>query len=92
MVELGKGGDRQMIGLHDMQVHAQYLDDEFEGRSLVISVSSPGADRELVRELYQIDRQKGLVNQFVGGHGFTGLLYVYHPDSAAELQCFCEAR
>jgi hypothetical protein len=37
-------------------------------------------------------QSKGLVNQFIGGHGFTGLVYVYHPSSDAELQYFCETR
>ena len=30
--------------------------------------------------------------QFSGDHGFTGLSYVYHPTSGAELQFTCKAR
>ena len=43
-------------------------------------------------QLYQLPLDSGPSNQFVGGHGFTGLNYSYHPDSSAELQFWCEAR
>ena len=41
--------------------------------------------------LYQLPINSGPQNQFVGGHGFTGLNYSYQPDSGAELQFWCEA-
>lgn len=41
--------------------------------------------------LYQLPLESGPQNQFVGGHGFTGLNYSYTPDSPAELQFWCEA-
>jgi hypothetical protein len=31
----------------------------------------------------------GLRDQFIGGHGFTGLAYVFHPASGGEIQYFC---
>jgi hypothetical protein len=91
-VTLTTSGDHEIIEFDDMEFSAQYWDDQFEGRSLVISVASPDTGDEVVRQLYQMDRAKSLINQFIGGHGFTGLIYVYHPSSTAELQCFCEAR
>lgn len=91
-VTLTTSGDHEIIEFDDMEFSAQYWDDQFEGRSLVISVTSPDTGDEVVRQLYQMDRGKSLINQFIGGHGFTGLIYVYHPSSKAELQCFCEAR
>ena len=91
-VTLTTSGDHEIIEFDDMEFSAQYWDDQFEGRSLVISVASPDTGDEVVRQLYQMDRGKSLINQFIGGHGFTGLIYVYHPTSTAELQCFCEAR
>ena len=91
-VTLTTSGDHEIIEFDDMEFSAQYWDDQFEGRSLVISVASPDTGDEVVRQLYQMDRGKSLINQFIGGHGFTGLIYVYHPSSTAELQCFCEAR
>ncbi|HUV93017.1 MAG TPA: hypothetical protein VMV80_08020 [Anaerolineales bacterium] len=34
----------------------------------------------------------GPQNQFIGGHGFTGLNYSYQPDSGAELQYWCAVK
>jgi len=91
-ITLTTHGDHEVIEFDDMAFNAQYWDDQFEGRSLLISVASPDTGDEVVRQLYQMDRGKSLINQFIGGHGFTGLIYVYHPSSTAELQYFCEAR
>lgn len=91
-ITLTTNGDHEVIEFDDMQFSAQYWDDQFEGRSLLISVTSPDTGDEVVRQLYQMGRGKSLINQFIGGHGFTGLIYVYHPSSTAELQYFCEAR
>ena len=91
-VTLAKGGDRAVVEQDDLRWDASYWDDEYEGRSLSVAVTGLGTGEELVRQLYQIDREKGLANQFVGGHGFTGLVYVYHPVSTAEMQYFCQAR
>lgn len=91
-ITLKTNGDHEVIEFDDMEFSAQYWDDQFEGRSLLISVASPDTGNEVVRQLYQMDRGKSLINQFIGGHGFTGLIYVYHPSSTAELQYFCETR
>ena len=91
-VTLTTNADHEVIAFDDMEFNAEYWDDQFEGRSLLISVTSLDTGDEIVRQLYQMDRGKSLNNQFIGGHGFTGLIYVYHPSSTAELQCFCEAR
>ncbi|MEZ4644543.1 MAG: hypothetical protein R3E31_17720 [Chloroflexota bacterium] len=42
--------------------------------------------------LFQLEADRGPVNQFVGGHGFTGLNYSYAPGSTAELQYWCAAQ
>lgn len=91
-VTLAAGGDRGVVEHDALRFDAQYRADEYEGHALSISVSDQDSGEELVRQLYQIDRAKGLVNQFVGGHGFTGLIYVYHPGSPAEMQYFCLVR
>ena len=91
-VTLAADGDRGAVEHDDLRFDAQYRADEYEGHSLSISVSDQDSGDELVRQLYQIDRAKGLVNQFVGGHGFTGLVYVYHPGTPAEMQYFCLVR
>jgi len=76
----------------DMTLLAAYHDDEYEGRGLQIAVSDPGSGRQLASNLYQFQADKFPTNQFEGGHGFTGLAYVYHPDSPSELQFFCRTR
>jgi hypothetical protein len=91
-ITLGAGNNQQMVEFDDLAFRAQYVEDQGEGRSFSIAVTRPDTGDELVRQLYQIDSQKGLSNQFIGGHGFTGLNYVYHPSSAAEVQYFCQAR
>jgi hypothetical protein len=63
-----------------------------EGPSLSLAISDPVTEDEMARQLYQIDQSKGLTNQFIGGHGFTGLVYIFHPGSPAELQYFCSAQ
>jgi len=74
----------------DMAIMAQYYHDEYEGRSMQVSISDTVSGRQLASFLYQFPFDEQPVNQFVGGHGFTGLAYIYHPESPAELQFFCE--
>jgi hypothetical protein len=89
VIDLVGHGDRGTSEYTDMVFDAQFNDDPGEGPSLVISVTAKDSGDQILRQLYQIDRAKGLQNQFIGGHGFTGLVYVYHPASSAELQYFC---
>ncbi len=89
VINLGGHGDSGTATYADMVFDAQLSDDPGEGPSLLISVTAKDSGGRILSQLYQIDRAKGLRNQFVGGHGFTGLAYVYHPASTAELQYFC---
>jgi hypothetical protein len=41
--------------------------------------------------LYQFEPDSGPQNQFVGGHGFTGLNAAYQASSGAELKYWCAA-
>ena len=72
-----------------MAFEAFYQDDEFEGRALSIVVVDLETGQEILRQLYQFDPQNPVENMFIGGHGFTGLNYVFHPGSNAEMQYFC---
>ena len=83
-------GDLEFIKFENMEVRVQFFADEFEGQSLSISITNLDDNAELNRYLYQLDQTKGLTNQFIGGHGFTGLNYIYHPNGAAEMQFFCD--
>jgi len=59
-----------------------------EGNNVVVTVSTPDG-RPLVRDLYQFADGTQLTTEFAGGHGFTGLQYVFHGD--ASLQVWCDA-
>jgi hypothetical protein len=87
---LSLDGDLEFIQFENMEFRVQTFADQFEGQSLSIIITDMGTNAELNRYLYQLDQSKGLTNQFIGGHGFTGLNYIFHPDGEAEMQFFCE--
>jgi hypothetical protein len=60
-------------------------------RAFRSSVRAKSPRTVLHSTLYQLPLDSGPQNQFVGGHGFTGLNYSYAPGSTAELQFWCEA-
>ncbi len=64
------------------------VDSDFEGQSISISVLPTGLQGG-VTVLYQLDGAP--LNEFAGGHGFTGLHYVQHPEQDDTLQFFCVA-
>jgi hypothetical protein len=90
-VTLSTDGDRVSLDFDNMRFEAVFLSDVGEGKSLAIATGDLDSGEELSRALYQIDQVQGLIDQFIGGHGFTGLAYVYHPASTAEIQYFCLA-
>ena len=68
-----------------------HSNDEFEGRSLTVSVSEKGRKIPLFRQLFQMGQDEAPDNIFgTTGQGFTGLMYVYSA-SGAELQFICES-
>ncbi|MEX2458386.1 MAG: hypothetical protein WD770_05320 [Actinomycetota bacterium] len=88
-VTLVSDGDVGRIERGALVFEARYLDDGFEGRALSIHVTE--GDRPVSTHLYQLRRDETPVNEFEGGHGFTGLAYSY-SSHGAELQHFCTAR
>ena len=86
--------DKKTIRMGDLDFHTQYLSGEKNGEveSLKVSVTPAGGKEELAAFLYQMPNIGQVQNQFSGEHGFTGLGYVYHPKSRAELQYWCVAR
>jgi hypothetical protein len=86
------GNKRQSVDFESLSFEAIFQDDPYEGRALKINISTLDGRKTVVSQLYQFDSQNPPINQFVGGHGFTGLVYVFHPDSAAEMQYFCNLR
>lgn len=76
----------------DMVFHAAYSSGTADNeRNLRVWVTDGDNTITYHTTLYQFPLESGPQNQFVGGHGFTGLNYSYRPDSPAELQFWCEA-
>jgi hypothetical protein len=92
IVSLAQSGDQKTVAMGNLEWRAQTTEDSFEGRSLVISIQNLDTERQLAQQLYQFLPGEGPRNQFAGGHGFTGLTYIYAPASTAELQYFCQNR
>lgn len=73
-----------------LELHGAYSDGREDGeRALRLWVTQTAEPEPLVSHLYQLPEDGWPVNQFVGGHGFTGLMYAYDPVSGAELQYWC---
>ena len=75
----------------------EYVSDEsgnrFDRVGIKIWVLLPDEGDELLGVLYQdIEILDATAAVESGGHGFTGLHYVYNPTSRAELQFWCEAK
>ena len=83
---------QQTLEYTDLVFHAQYSSGKFDHeRALILRVTKPEETAALISQLYQLTADSGPQNQFIGGHGFTGLNYVYHPTTGAELQFWCTA-
>ena len=89
--ELSAENGKHIETLSDMTIQAQYFDDDFEGRTLSITISDSTTELQLASHLYQFQKDTPPSNEFIGGHGFTGLSYVYHPLESSEIQYFCNA-
>jgi hypothetical protein len=76
-------GDSATETLGSYRFDASFLSDPYEGSSLVIDVGE-------LHWLFQL-RDVAPENQFIGGHGFTGLVYVSYPGTSEDLQFFCES-
>lgn len=77
----------------DMVFHAAYSAGEANNeRNLRVWVTGVADETAVAHStLFQFEPDRGPQNQFVGGHGFTGLNYSYHPTSGAEMQFWCES-
>jgi hypothetical protein len=90
VVERGDGPTPQpeRIEFDALALEVTFQGDAPEGRNVAIVISTAGGE-PLVRDLYQYTDGTELTAAFAGGHGFTGLKYVYHEQSS--LQVWCEA-
>jgi len=83
--------EQQKLSYENLVFLAQYSSGEIDQeRALRLWVTEPGKSDPITVHLYQLSPDSGPQNQFVGGHGFTGLNYISHPVTEAELQFWCE--
>jgi hypothetical protein len=75
-------GDQKTLSLGPHQFQAMFSSEPSEGASLDLRVGSTAWK-------YQMDRVHPPLNHFVGGHGFTGLIYVSDPKLGDDLQFYC---
>jgi hypothetical protein len=93
MVTLTSENDRVTLTYKDLTLTLFYSSStDYEGRFLKVSVTPAESSDELAAALYQLSKTERPVNQFIGDHGFTGLQFIYHPVTRAELQYRCLAR
>jgi hypothetical protein len=62
-----------------------------EQDSDTVSLRVAAGEGTVLSVLYQLGPSGLPQNQFVGGHGFTGLLYFTHPTQGGDYQAFCES-
>lgn len=89
---LDEPGQSSGTTFNDMALQALYSRGEGEGgRALVLRVTALESGQLITSQLYQFASNVEPQNEFVGGHGFTGLSYAYYPAGGAELQYWCTA-
>ena len=92
LLSLDKSGMSSDTTFSDMALQALYSRGEGEGgRALALRVTTVESELLIASQLYQFAPGIAPQNEFIGGHGFTGLNYAYHPASGAELQYWCTA-
>ncbi len=93
-ISLSKTATAQSLELQDLAVHAQYWPPgTAPGEHAVrLAVTPANSAAELAAQLFQLPLNEPVRNQFSSGHGFTGLGYVYHPTTGAELQYTCSVQ
>lgn len=85
-------GESDNVELGDVTIAFDYSSSESEGASVRVDAFPAGSDAPLTRTLYQfIDGRPPTGDLFAGGHGFTGLSYVYPPGASSEAQFWCRA-
>ena len=77
LINFSEGSHSETLTFDTMVFEAHFQDDEYEGRALSIAVTDLDTGSDISRQLYQFDQQNPVENQFVGGHGFSGLNYAF---------------
>ena len=88
VIEVGPDEEKR-VALKSMTLSASYSDAQFDSPSLHVRVEA--GDTQLFGALYQLRDGRLPLNQFVGGHGFTGLIYLVNPSESGDYQLFCKS-
>lgn len=81
------GGPAASVDVGPFGIDATFVGEAPEGHTVRIEVTSEG--EPLAADLFQYGGTDALATDFTGGHGFTGLRYLYAGE--AELQYSCDA-
>lgn len=81
--------ESESMTLEGLTLNLSYSDDAFEGGTVSMRVTA--GDIRLFSTLYQLQDRQLPTNQFVGGHGFTGLMYLNHPTDGGDYQLLCKS-
>jgi hypothetical protein len=73
-----------------LSVEVAFHGDAPEGNNVTMVVTTPDGE-PLIRNLYQYTDGTELTTAFAGGHGFTGLHYVFHEGSSLQVWCESDA-
>jgi hypothetical protein len=76
----------QRLEFATLTLEVAYQGDAPEGRNVTVVVTTTDG-QPVVRDLYQFTDGTELGNEFAGGHGFTGLQYVFHEGSSLQVWC-----
>jgi len=82
-------GQQNEVTLGKVTLRAAQNGEKAAGGAFNIFASADG--RQLASWLYQFDLADPPRDQFVGGHGFTGLVYLTHPTAGGDYQFMCSA-
>lgn len=84
-----KANERKTASLGKLRLTVSYTNTEWDGASASVGVAAD--ELRLMSSLFQFEPGKPPSNQFQGGHGFTGLVYLTHPTEGGDYQLVCKS-
>lgn len=81
--------EKKSTTLGELELELSYSDEPPEGAYARVAVTAD--EKQLMASLYQFESGERPVNQFLGGHGFTGLIYLTHPTEGGDYQLICKS-
>jgi len=75
--------------LGELELALSYADSAIEGAYARVAITAD--EQEVMASLYQFEPGERPINQFIGDHGFTGLIYLTHPTEGGDYQLICKS-